>query len=243
MWFVLLALACAPKPASPAVPAPEPVVLPAAAPAERAAFEGLSRALAEQDANTGIAAYAHALDVWGKSGKFDVVVPYAGVSGSAELAGQKFERDVTGFGDPRFRFSVNLYGAPALSLPEFASYKQDVIVGASLQVSAPLGQYDPDRLLNIGTNRWAIKPELGVSKALGPLILELAASASFYTDNDDFFGGQTRSQDPLYSLQGHVIYSLRSGIWVAVRIRVADVEQVDEVVAIHASSSLLCLGV
>ena len=72
-------------------------------------------------------------------------------------------------------------------------------------MSVPVGQYDTDKLLNNGTNRWSIKPELGISKALGPLILELAAGATFYTDNDDFFGGKTRTQDPLYSVQGHAI--------------------------------------
>jgi hypothetical protein len=70
--------------------------------------------------------------------------------------------------------------------------------------------------VNIGTNRWAFKPELGISKGLGPLTLELATGVSFYTDNRDFLGGQTRAQDPIYSIQGHVIYSLRSGIWLAV---------------------------
>jgi hypothetical protein len=114
------------------------------------------------------------------------------------------------------RFSVNLYGAPALSLKEFVGYRQDLLIGASLQISAPLGQYDADRLVNIGNHRWTIKPELGISKALGPLTLELDASVSFYTDNHDFFGDQTRAQNPIYSVQGHAIYSLRSGIWVAV---------------------------
>jgi hypothetical protein len=123
---------------------------------------------------------------------------------------------IAGFGDPRFRFSVNFYGAPALSLEEFADYEQDLIIGASLQVSVPVGQYDADKLLNIGTNRWTIRPELGVSKALGPLTLELDVGASFYTDNDDFLGGKTRAQDPLYSVQGHAVYNFRSGIWVAV---------------------------
>ena len=150
------------------------------------------------------------------SGKFDVTLPYAGASGSAELDGQFRERDLSGFGDPRLRFSVNFYGAPALSLEEFADYRQDLIIGASLRVSVPAGQYDPDKLLNIGTNRWAIRPELGISKALGPLTLELAAGVSFYTDNDDFFGGQTRAQDPLFSVRGHAIYNFRSGIWIAV---------------------------
>jgi hypothetical protein len=163
-----------------------------------------------------ILAYARTLDVWGRSGKFDVVLPYAWVSGSAEFAGQHREREVSGLGDPRLRFSVLLYGAPALPLKEFMGYRQDLIVGASLQVSVPLGQYDDDRLVNIGTHRWTIKPELGISKTLGPLTLELAAGVSFYTDNRDFFGGQTRTQDPIYSIQGHLIYSLRSGIWLAV---------------------------
>ena len=163
--------------------------------------------------HTTVFAYARSLNVGGKSGKFDVVVPYAWVSGSAKVAGQPRKREVTGFADPRFRFSLNLYGAPALSLSEFADYKQNLIVGASLQVSAPLGQYDSSKLVNIGTNRWSIKPELGISKALGPLTLDLAAGVSFYTGNDDFFGGHTREQDPIYSLQGHLIYNLGRGVW------------------------------
>ena len=138
---------------------------------------------AKVQSHTAVLAYVRSLDVWGKSGKFDVVVPYAWTSGSATFAGQPQQRDVSGFGDPRFRFSVNLYGAPALSLKEFADYKQDVIVGASVQVSAPGGQYDSSKLLNVGTNRWSVKPEVGISKALGPLTLELVTGVKFYTDN------------------------------------------------------------
>ena len=163
-----------------------------------------------------VLAYARSLDIWGKSGKVDVVLPYGWVSGNADFMGQPREREVDGFGDPRIRISVNFHGAPALSLPQFASYEQDLIIGASLQVSAPLGQYDADKLVNIGTNRWSVRPELGISKALGPLTLELAADVTFYTDNHDFLGGQTREQDPIYSVQGHLIYHLRSGIWVAI---------------------------
>jgi hypothetical protein len=161
-------------------------------------------------------AYARALDVWGMSGKVDVVVPYAWLSGSADVMGQPREREVSGFADPRLRFSVNLYGAPALSLQEFAHYRQDLIIGASLQVSAPLGQYNPDKLVNIGTNRWSFKPEIGIGKALGPLRLELSIGVTLYTDNHDFFGVKTRAQAPIYSVQGHVSYDLGSGIWVAV---------------------------
>ena len=85
--------------------------------------------------HTGVLAYARTLDVWGKSGKFDVILPYSQLSGSAMFAGQPHERKVTGLQDPLFRFSVNFYGAPALSLKEFADFRQDLIVGASVQVS------------------------------------------------------------------------------------------------------------
>ncbi len=110
---------------------------------------------------------------------------------------------------------MNFIGAPALSMKEFADYQQDLIVGASLQVGLPTGQYDADRLINIGSNRWFVKPELGVSKAWGPWTLELSTAATIFGDNDDFYGGQRREQDPIYSLQGHLVYSFRSGIWAA----------------------------
>jgi len=163
--------------------------------------------------SSAVLAYARVLDLWGMSGKVDAIVPYTWLSGSADYLGQPIERIVDGAADPRIRLSVNLYGAPALTLKEFREYEQDLIIGASLQVSAPLGQYDDSRLVNIGTNRWSFKPELGISKALGPLTLELSAAVTLFTDNNDFLDGNRRSQDPLYSTQGHVIYGLKSGIW------------------------------
>jgi len=163
--------------------------------------------------HSSVLAYARSLDFWGRSGKVDVIVPYAWADGSGLFMGEKRQRDISGFADPRFRVSVNLYGAEALSLKEYAKYQQDIILGASLQVAPPLGQYDADKLLNIGTNRWSFKPEIGLSKAWNRLTTELAVGAYFFTDNDDFFGGKHREQAPIYSIQTHVIYSLRNGIW------------------------------
>ncbi|NJN46786.1 MAG: transporter [Candidatus Competibacteraceae bacterium] len=162
-----------------------------------------------------VLAYARALDLWGRSGKFDVILPYSWISGTAELAGQPQEREISGLGDPRLRFSVNLFGAPALSLKEFASYQQNTIIGASVQVSIPTGQYDDNKLVNVGTNRWFVKPELGISKTWGPWTLELATAVTFFEDNDDFLSGMKREQDPIYSVQGGLIYGFRNGIWVA----------------------------
>jgi hypothetical protein len=174
--------------------------------------------LTNPDLNTSnaVVGYAQVFDFWGKSGKFDAIVPYTWLSGTADLLGQPIQRTVDGFGNSLFRLSINLFGAPALTLKEFAAYKQDVIVGVSLQVGAPWSQYDPSRVVNIGTNRWSFKPEVGVSKAMGPWTLEFTAAATLFTDNDDFYGGNKRSQDPVYSTQGHAIYNFDSGIWTSV---------------------------
>ena len=100
-----------------------------------------------------------------------------------------------------------------MSLKEFKGYEQDLIIGGSLRVMAPLGQYDDTRVVNIGMNRWSFKPELGVSKAIDQWTLELTAAATFFTRNTDFYDGGTREQDPIYSTQWHMIYSFSNGVW------------------------------
>jgi hypothetical protein len=122
---------------------------------------------AQVELHSAAIAYVRSFGLLGMSGKCDVVFPYGWVSGSATVAGRQRRREVEGFADPRFRVSVNLLGAPALSVAEFGDYQQDLILGVSLSMWAPIGQYDADRLLNLGVNRWAFKPEIGVSKALG----------------------------------------------------------------------------
>lgn len=170
---------------------------------------------AKLDIHTPFVAYAHAFDAWGKSAKFDAVFGGGCLDGTAELNGVPVSRDVCGLLDPTMRVAVNLYGAPALEARDFAAYRQDMIVGASLQLQAPLGQYDPTRLVNLGSNRWAFRPEVGVSKVFYPLLVEATLGATFYTTNDDFFGGQTREQDPVVATQLHLIYLLRAGAWIA----------------------------
>ena len=81
---------------------------------------------------------------------------------------------------------------------------------------APLGHYDSTKLINIGGNIWSFKPEVGLSKALGHWTLETRTAVTFFTTDNNFFNGMTRSQKPLYQLQGHVIYSFSHGIWASV---------------------------
>jgi len=171
---------------------------------------------AQYTADTGVFAYLRTFDAWGKSAKFDVVVPYSYFAADGLVSGQPRQREMSGLMDPLFRFAVNFYGAPALSLKEFGSYEQDLIIGATMQVSAPLGDYDNTKLLNLGNNRWALKTEVGVSQAWGRWTVELAPSVTVYTDNKDFNQGKTFEQEPLYAVQAHLIYNLPSGIWMAV---------------------------
>jgi hypothetical protein len=170
---------------------------------------------AKLETHTAVFAYARSLDFWGKSGKVDVILPAAWLSGTAEVDGEQRERSVNGLTDSIARVYVNLYGAPSLSMKDFANYKQDTIVGVSLAVGAPTGQYNPEKLVNLGTNRWYIKPEIGISKAWGDLTAEFAAGMFNFTDNNQPYHGGTLKQKPIYNMQGHLIYNFGKGTWLA----------------------------
>lgn len=169
----------------------------------------------KMEIHSSVLGYVRSLDFWGKSGKIDIIIPEAWMSGQADVLGQPKSRKISGFADPAFRLYVNLFGAPALSMKEFANYKQDTIIGASLAVFAPGGQYDSQKLVNIGTNRWAVKPEIGISKAWGPWTAEFAAGVFVFTDNNQFVSiiAKNLQQSPLYNFQGHLIYSFGKGVW------------------------------
>jgi hypothetical protein len=117
-------------------------------------------------------ALGESLNIFGRAGQVLAVLPYvvAGLSGKA--AGIQGSRHRSGLADSLFRFSVNFHGAPAMHLQEFAKYRPKTIIGASFSVMAPTGQYDPNLLINLGTNRWALKPEIGISRFFGKWDLE-----------------------------------------------------------------------
>lgn len=165
--------------------------------------------------NGPVLAYVRSIKIGGMSGRVNMALPYAWLSGSADYEGNRVSRDVSGLGDTRLGLTVNIVGAPPLSLSEYSSYNQDLIIGAGFQVYMPLSQYDPEKMVNIGTNRFTFKPEFGISKAFGRFSMELITGISFFTVNKDFYGGKTRSQAPIASLQGHAVYSFKGGIWAA----------------------------
>ena len=173
-------------------------------------IEGLNSKL-----HTVVGAYLRSIKIFGLSGKVDMILPWASGNWEGFYTGIDTSRSVSGFGDARFRISVNFLGSPPLKKEDFAGYKPTKISGISLQVFAPTGQYDPDRLINLGSNRWVFRPQWGFSRYLSNWILEAYLSAWFFTVNPDFFGGNELKQRPLGAIKVHLIRSFLKNWWLA----------------------------
>jgi hypothetical protein len=172
------------------------------------------------DTETVAFSYLHAFDLAGQSARVDVLLPYQDARWEGLLVGEPASAERQGFADPRLRLSVNLFGAPALKGKEFLAYRAahpvNTVVGAALAVRLPLGEYKEDRLLNLGENRFVIRPQLGFVHTRGHWSYELTGSVFLYSDNNDFFGNSKREQDPLYAFQTHLIYSTPQRWWVSI---------------------------
>lgn len=171
----------------------------------------------EAHINAALLGAGHTFGFFGKLALATVAVPYSWgeVSG---LVGEQARRITrSGLADARFKLSVNLAGNPAMGVREFAAAPRRTIVGASVTVTAPSGQYDGAKLINLGTNRWSFKPEVGLSVPWKRWDFDGYLGAWFFSDNVDFYpGGLERSQDPVVTLQGHASYTFRRRLWAAV---------------------------
>lgn len=162
--------------------------------------------------------YGRTFGVFGKQALATAALPFV----VGHVRGRVFEADSavtrTGLGDGRAKLSVNLIGGPALSRAEFAARpRSKVIAGTSLTVIAPTGQYYSDKVINIGSHRWAFKPEVGMATLWGRrLYLEAYGGVWLYTSNNSFYpGASTRQQNPMTSLQAHASYTFHPRDWVA----------------------------
>ena len=170
----------------------------------------------EATIDAGVAGYGRTFALWGQSASFAAAVPYILGEVSGDIGEQRRSVTREGLGDVRLRLATNLIGGPAMTAKEFSQRTPKTTLGASLVVIAPTGEYFPDKLINLGTNRWAFKPELGLSIPHQRWLFDVYAGIWLFTDNDDFFGGVRRSQDPITTLQGHVSYTIRPRLWLAV---------------------------
>lgn len=162
--------------------------------------------------------YIRTFEVAGKSARVDWLQAYqvGQWNGLVDRVPTRVERD--GWSDMSVRLAVNLVGAPPLNRAEFAEYRKvqesETIVGLGLEVQLPTGQYFNDKLVNLGTNRFTFRPQLGVVHRRGPWSGEATLASWFYTDNDEFFNGNYLEQAPIHTLHGSIDYTFRSGIWI-----------------------------
>lgn len=166
------------------------------------------------DADLYILRYARSFDIAGRNSAIQLLQPYADVSASFDNArffdGTKHNG---GMGDTQVVFVHNLFGGPALSMEEFIRWTPETFLTGAVWLTVPNGDYDKDRVINIGANRWVIKPEIAFGHPIGPTWLELNTWVSLYGDNDDYQGNSKLEQNPLYAVEGHYSYTFNRALW------------------------------
>jgi len=158
--------------------------------------------------------YLRTLPIGNKPAKLTVVLPLVAGHWEGFLEQEFRTRDANGMADLRFGLDILLWGAEARRASEPAIGDRDTVVGAGVVLVVPSGTYDSERLINLGSNRWSLRSQVGVAHKLGRWTVEVMGAVWLFSDNDDFFGGQHLDQSPLYVLKGDVVYSFRPGMWV-----------------------------
>lgn len=169
----------------------------------------------EAEVVTLTAGYARTFAIGERFASFGMAVPYASLDATGLVNGEPREAARNGFGDVLLRFTVSLLPGSAMDVPSFMAAPPSSTFGLSMMVVAPVGQYFPERLVNIGSNRWAAKTELGGAFQVWDWSLEGSVGGWFFEDNDDFFGGSRKSQDPLGVVQANAIRSFPGGAWLS----------------------------
>jgi hypothetical protein len=166
--------------------------------------------------NAAAVGVGYTFDLFGKLALVSAALPYSWGDVSGKVAEEARSITRSGLADSRYKLSVNLVGNPAMGAREFAKTPRRTIIGTSLTVMAPSGQYDDAKLINLGTNRWAFKPEVGLAVPRGRWDFDAYVGVWLLSANDDFFpGGLTRTQDPVVAVQGHVSYTFKPRLWTA----------------------------
>jgi len=166
--------------------------------------------------------YFYAFDFFGRAANITGSLPYMIGDFSGTVLGRDRAVRRQGFADLPIRFAVNFVGGPALRAPAFVKTPPPrATLGASVKVIAPTGQYNPEFAINIGSNRWSFKPEIGFTRHAGPMTLDMYAGVWFFTANDEYFtpvaGGppSTRTQEPIGAFEFHVSYDVRPRFWIS----------------------------
>lgn len=168
--------------------------------------------------NSIIVGYARSFKLFNRLAKFDVIIPFSFANFEGVVSNVDSATSRTGFGDPLFRISLVLVGGQAMGVSEFFKHEPKKFkLGVSFRIRPPLGQYDPTKLLNLGANRWAFKIAVAASYTIKKkLTFEGHLVSWFFTENKQFYNGNTKSQKPMIGAQLHISYVFKPGIWLAI---------------------------
>jgi len=169
----------------------------------------------DSSVNVAVLGYLQTFSLWGRTTNVLVELPYQWSTTQGILVDTPARGRAFGIGDIGVTVAVNLLGAPTMTPADYQQLRQNPhpVLGASLKVIAPIGQYNADRLLNVGGNRWAVRAEIGTAIPLKPRwLLELDAGVWFLGDDPDFIAGY-REQDPIFATQLHLVRRFRPGFW------------------------------
>ncbi|MBS1518201.1 MAG: transporter [Bacteroidetes bacterium] len=169
----------------------------------------------ELTSNSVTLGYVRSFGLFGRLCKIQALVPFVFLGGSAKIAGKDSSGTRTGFADSRIRFGINIFGPPAQNPKDFIKSKEDFVMGASLVVSVPTGLYYSEKLINLGSNRWGLKPEIGLSYKYKSFYFEVYSGIWFFSKNSEYLNTKTFEQLPLFSFQSHISYLFPSKIWIA----------------------------
>lgn len=163
--------------------------------------------------------FTHPIKIGNKLGTVSVLIPFSSADWDGLLSGQPTGLNRTGFADPRVRASLLLAGPPAGNAMELRQYRldnpTDTSVGVSLAITVPVGEYFEDKLINLGSNRFVFRPQVGMIHYWNSWSFELTASVFLYTRNPDFFNDAERDQRPTFAMQSHLVKQLGKGAWLS----------------------------
>lgn len=169
----------------------------------------------EASANYFQVTYQRTASLFGRTTNIQANLPYLRGTADGFIEGEYQERSLSGFSDARFTLAINLKGAPTMDAEDMKELRANprTIIGASILVQPPTGSYDPDRVINPGSNRWSTKLSLGSIVPISPQwLFESRLGVWLFSDNDEYLG-TTREQDPIGSVELNLIRRFSPGFW------------------------------
>jgi len=159
--------------------------------------------------------YYRYFDFFGNVAAIGAYLPYA--SAKLSIPAFKLNQSASGMGDAVFVFGFDFFGGPAISLDQYQDWKQETLLGFSLQVTAPTGKYDKAKILNLGANRWVFKPELAVSHQIGTSGVYIESYLNYHalTNNSEYLGNRVLKQKGILGVDGHISYVFMPGAFVS----------------------------